>query len=128
LPSHMAESLTLYHKLLKNHGALSEYAKCGQSSTKIQNLLKSLIYILGTMVMSKKPSHTTVRVRKVAHIRAQVQRKSPVALVVRTPGVPCLCREGRTRSRCPCSRPRQACSRTRPRRFPSLKTRLLKKT
>ncbi len=37
IPSLMVEILTLWspHKLLKNLGALSEYAKCSQSSTKI---------------------------------------------------------------------------------------------
>jgi hypothetical protein len=57
----MVEILTLWspHKLLKNLGALSEYAKCSQSSTKIKKL-KYLLSILDTMEWSKKPSHATV--------------------------------------------------------------------
>jgi hypothetical protein len=55
----MAEILTLWspHKLLKNLGALSEYAKSSQSSIK---KLKSLLSILDTMEWSKKPYHATV--------------------------------------------------------------------
>jgi hypothetical protein len=58
----MVETLTLWnpHKLLKNLGALSEYAKCSQSSTKIKKKLKSLLSILDTMEWSKNPSHATV--------------------------------------------------------------------
>jgi hypothetical protein len=47
------------HKLLKNLGALSEYDKCSQSSTK-QIIFRSLLTILDTMEWSKKPSHATV--------------------------------------------------------------------
>jgi hypothetical protein len=45
---------------LKNLGALSEYAKRSQSSTKINKFLKSLSYNLDTMIWSKKPFHATV--------------------------------------------------------------------
>jgi hypothetical protein len=46
----MVEILTLRgpHKLLKYLGALSEYAKCSQSSTKIIKNTKSLLRILDT--------------------------------------------------------------------------------
>ncbi len=57
----MAETLTLWspYKLLKNLGALSEYAKCSQSSTKIKNEILTLDpgYDGG---MVKKTSHATV--------------------------------------------------------------------
>ncbi len=61
MPSLLVEILTIYspHKLLQILGALSEYAKYSQSSTKSKKL-KSLSYILDTMVWSKKPSHATV--------------------------------------------------------------------
>ncbi len=57
----MVEILTLWspHKLLKNLGALSEYAKCNRSSSKIKKL-KSLLSVLDTMEWHKKPSHATV--------------------------------------------------------------------
>jgi hypothetical protein len=42
--------------LLKNPGALSEYAKC----SKVKKKLKSLLSILDTMEWSKKLSHATV--------------------------------------------------------------------
>ncbi len=45
---------------MTNLGALSEYAKWSQSSTKIKKMLKSLSYILDTMIWSKKTSHATV--------------------------------------------------------------------
>jgi len=49
----MVEILTLWspHKLLKNLSALSEYAKCSQSSTRKK--LKSLLSILDTMEWAK---------------------------------------------------------------------------
>jgi hypothetical protein len=49
--SPMVEILTLWspHMLLKNLGALSEYAKCSWSSTKIKKKLKSLLSVLDTM-------------------------------------------------------------------------------
>ncbi len=54
--SDMVEILTLQspHKLLKNLGALSKYAKCSQSLKKI------LILYLGYRGMVKKTSHATV--------------------------------------------------------------------
>jgi hypothetical protein len=59
----MVEIMTLWspHKLLKNLGALSEYAKCSQSSPKIKKM-KSLpvLSILDTMDGQRKPSHATV--------------------------------------------------------------------
>jgi hypothetical protein len=57
----MVEILTLWspYKLLKNLGALSEYAEGSQSSTKIKKI-KSLRSILDMMEWSKKPSHSTV--------------------------------------------------------------------
>jgi hypothetical protein len=51
----MVEILDLWspHKLLKNLGALSGYAKCSQSSIKIKKL-KSLLSFLDTMENSRK--------------------------------------------------------------------------
>jgi hypothetical protein len=62
MPSDMVEILSLQspHKLLKNLGALSKYAKCSQSLTKINHFLKSLSYILDTTYNGKKPSQATV--------------------------------------------------------------------
>jgi hypothetical protein len=58
----MVEILTLWspHKLLKNLGALSEYAKCSQSSTKKNEILTLYPEYDG---MVKKPSHATVPLR-----------------------------------------------------------------
>jgi hypothetical protein len=58
----MVEILTIEssHKLVKNLGALSEYTKSGQCSSKINKNFKSLFCIPDTMVWSKKPSHATV--------------------------------------------------------------------
>jgi hypothetical protein len=59
MPSDMVEILTLQspHKLLKNLGALSTYAKCNQSLTKIKKIFKSFFF--DRMEWSKKPSHAT---------------------------------------------------------------------
>jgi hypothetical protein len=50
IPSPMVDILSLWspHKLLKNLGALSKYAKCSQSSTNIKKNMKSLLSILDT--------------------------------------------------------------------------------
>ncbi len=62
IPSPMIEILTLWssHKLLKNLGALSEYAKCIQSSAKKYIKFKSLLSILDTLEWKIKTSHATV--------------------------------------------------------------------
>ncbi len=49
--------------MLKNLGALFEDTKCSQSSTKIKKL-KSLFYILDTILWQKKPTHAIVPSRK----------------------------------------------------------------
>ncbi len=57
----MVEKLTLWspHKLLKNLGAFSEYAKCSQNSTKIKKMKSySLSWI--RWKNGQKPSHATV--------------------------------------------------------------------
>jgi hypothetical protein len=66
----MVEILTLWslYKLLKNLGALSEYAKCSQSLTKIKEKMKSLLSSLhGYDGMVKKPSHATVPLKAPSH-------------------------------------------------------------
>ncbi len=61
IPSPMDEILTLWspHKVLKNLGALSEYAKCSQSSTDILTLYPRY------NGMVKKPSHAPVKYKQV---------------------------------------------------------------
>jgi hypothetical protein len=61
IPSPMVEILTLWspHKLLKNLGALSEYAKCSQSSTKIKKIEIRTLYP-GYDGMIKKPAHVSL--------------------------------------------------------------------
>jgi hypothetical protein len=56
--SDVVEILTLqsFHKLLKNLGALSKYAKCSQSSTKSKKFKIAILY-LEYNGMVKKPSH-----------------------------------------------------------------------
>ncbi len=57
----MGEKLTLWRpqvKLVKNLGALSEYAKCSQSSTKKFEILT--LYPGCNGMDGKKPSHATV--------------------------------------------------------------------
>jgi hypothetical protein len=59
----VVEILTLWspHKLLKNLGALSEYAKCSQSSTKIKKIEILTLYPgYDGKKWPKKPSHATV--------------------------------------------------------------------
>jgi hypothetical protein len=63
----MVEILTLWspHKLLKNLGALCEYARCSPSLTKIKNKIEILSLYPGFDGMVKKTSHATVPLSKV---------------------------------------------------------------
>jgi hypothetical protein len=79
----MVEILTLWgpYKLLKNFGALSEFAKCSQSSTKMKKIIEILSLYPGYDGMVKKPSHATgplrlTRIRRLLYdIYTQIRLK-----------------------------------------------------
>ncbi len=60
----MVKTFTLFspRKLLNNLGALSEYAKCSQSLTKMKKIKILILYLRYNGVV-KKPSHATVPLR-----------------------------------------------------------------
>ena len=61
----MGEKLNLLspHKLLKNLGALSEYAKCCKKLTKLKKKFEIFFYMLDMIEWPNKPSHATVPLR-----------------------------------------------------------------